>query len=192
MKNVLIINGHPNRTSFNHALSHAYYKGASETNAQIEQIVIADLVFDPNLAYGYKKRIGLEPDLLEAIEKIKRADHIVWVFPMWWYALPARMKGFIDRVFLPGIAFKFEEGSSFPKQLFKGKTARVIVTADTPSWYNKFWMRNPIMHQFRRGTLMFSGLKPVKMTYLAVVKNATEKQLKKWLDKVEELGRKLK
>ena len=55
MKNVLIINGHPNRTSFNHALSHAYYKGASETNAQIEQIVIADLVFDPNLAYGYRK-----------------------------------------------------------------------------------------------------------------------------------------
>lgn len=192
MKNVLIINGHPDKNSFNYALSNAYYEGASQTNANIEQVFIADLKFDINLAYGYKKRIELEPDLLDAIEKIKKANHIVWVFPMWWYSLPAQMKGFIDRVFLPGIAFKFKKGSPFPEQLFKGKTARVIVTADTPSWYNKLWMRHPIRHQFNRGTLMFCGIKPVKMTYLAPVKNTPEKQLKKWLDKVEALGRRLK
>jgi putative NADPH-quinone reductase len=65
----------------------------------LTQINIADLDFNPNLEFGYRKRTELEPDLLEAIEKIKKADHIVWVFPMWWYGYPALMKGFIDRAF---------------------------------------------------------------------------------------------
>jgi NAD(P)H dehydrogenase (quinone) len=99
MKQVLIINGHPDKQSYNYALSEAYLKGASKTDAILTQINIADLDFNPNLKFGYRKRTELEPDLLEAIEKIKKADHIVWVFPMWWYGYPALMKGFIDRKF---------------------------------------------------------------------------------------------
>jgi len=83
MKQLLIINGHPDKQSFNYALANAYQEAASQTNASIESINIADLKFNPNLQFGYRKRMELEPDLLEALEKIKRADHIVWVFPMW-------------------------------------------------------------------------------------------------------------
>ncbi len=63
------------------------------------QINISDLGFNPNLEFGYKKRTELEPDLLEAIEKIKKADHMVWIFPMWWFGCPGFIKSFIDRTF---------------------------------------------------------------------------------------------
>ena len=70
MKKILIINGHPNKDSFNFAIVEAYKNGAIKSGAEIKEIVIADLQFNPNLQYGYQKRIDLEPDLLDAIEKI--------------------------------------------------------------------------------------------------------------------------
>ena len=110
MKRILIINGHPNEDSYCSALAEAYKEGAS-AHAEIKEIRIAALNFEPNLKFGYRKRIELEPDLLEAQEKIKRADHLVWVHPVWWGGFPAILKGFIDRVFLPGFAFRYRENS---------------------------------------------------------------------------------
>ena len=96
--------------------------------------MIAGLKFNTNLQFGYKKRIELEPDLFEAWEKIKWANHLVWVHPVWWGGLPAITKGFIDRVFLPGFAFQYRENSVWWDKLLKGKTAHIIITLDQPSW----------------------------------------------------------
>lgn len=192
MKQVLIINGHPDQESYNYALSKAYGAGVNKTDAILDQINIADLRFDLSLRFGYRKRTELEPDLLEAIEKIKSADHIVWVFPMWWYGYPAVMKGFIDRAFLPGITFEPVKGKSIPNKLLKGKSARVIVTADTPRWYDYLFMKSPTINQFKKGTLKFCGISPVKVTYIAPVKGASPAFREKWMKKVEYLGEQLK
>ncbi|WP_296312059.1 NAD(P)H-dependent oxidoreductase [Winogradskyella sp. UBA3174] len=192
MKQVLIINGHPDKQSYNYALSEAYLKGASKTDAILTQINIADLDFNPNLEFGYRKRTQLEPDLLEAIEKIKKADHIVWVFPMWWYGYPALMKGFIDRTFLPGITFQPIEGKALPKKLLKGKTARIIITADTPKWYDSLFMKSPAINQFKKGTLKFCGISPVKVTYISPIKVSNIDYKENWLEKITLLGEKLK
>ncbi|MGK0391443.1 MAG: NAD(P)H dehydrogenase (quinone) [Maribacter sp.] len=192
MKQVLIINGHPDKQSYNYALSEAYLKGTSKTNAVLTQINIADLEFNPNLAFGYRKRTELEPDLLEAIEKIKKSDHIVWIFPMWWYGYPALMKGFIDRTFLPGITFQPIEGKAMPKKLLKGKTARIIITADTPKWYDSLLMKSPAINQFKKGTLEFCGISPVKVTYISPIQNSNISYREKWLGKISLLGEKLK
>lgn len=191
MKQVLIINGHPDKESYNYALSTAYKKGATNTSASIDQINISDLDFNPNLKFGTRKKTELEPDLLEAIEKIKKADHIVWVFPMWWYGSPALMKGFIDRTFLSGITFEYVEGKVFPKKLLKGKTARVIITADTPKWYDVLFMKRPAINQFKKGTLQFCGINPVKITYIAPIIKSSKEFRDKWLNKVTLLGEKL-
>ena len=143
MKQILIINGHPDKESFNYALSAAYIKGVNKTDAELTQINISDLDFNPNLRFGYRKRMELEPDLVDAIDKIKKADHIVWVFPIWWGGYPALMKGFIDRTFLPGITFQPIEGKPLPKKLLKGKSARLIITSDTPKWYDFLIMKRP-------------------------------------------------
>jgi len=192
MRNVLIINGHPDKQSYNYALADAYANGASETTASLHQINISDLDFNPNLAFGYRERIELEPDLIDAIEKINKADHIVWIFPMWWYGYPAVMKGFIDRTFLPGITFQPEEGKALPKKLLKGKSARLIITADTPKWYDFLVMKSPTINQFKKGTLSFCGIDPVKVTYIAPIKNSSLDYREKWIKKISLLGKKLK
>lgn len=132
MKNILIINGHPNPDSFNFAISEQYKKGAVASGANVETITITSLNFNPNLHFGYQKRIELEPDLLESWKKIQKANHLVWVHPVWWGGLPAITKGFIDRLFLPGMAFQYRENSVWWDKLLKGKTAHIITTLDQP------------------------------------------------------------
>jgi len=188
MKQVLIINGHPDKESFNYALSEAYIKGANETNSTLTQINISDLDFNPNLKFGYRKRIELEPDLVDAIDKIKKADHIVWIFPIWWYGYPALMKGFIDRTFLPGITYEPIKGKPLPKKLLKGKSARLIITADAPKWYDFLIMKRPAINQLKKGTLQFCGINPVKVTYIAPIKNSNSSFREKWLKKISILG----
>ncbi|MCR9253716.1 MAG: NAD(P)H-dependent oxidoreductase [bacterium] len=188
MKRVLVINGHPDKESFNYALADAYLDGLQESNTYVQLLNIADLEFNPNLHFGYRKISVLEPDLLEAIEKIKQADHMVWILPMWWYGMPALMKGFIDRVFLPGSFFKYQKGNPFPKKLLTGKSARLIITADTVRWYDRWFMGSPLINQFKKGTLEFCGVKPVKVSYIAPIKESSGEFRAKWLEKIKKLG----
>ncbi|GAB5563936.1 MAG: NAD(P)H-dependent oxidoreductase [Winogradskyella sp.] len=192
MKKILIVNGHPDKESFNWALSESYTKGAIMAGAKVETINLIDLKFDPNLKYGYRIPYPLEPDLEEAIAKIKDADHIVWFFPMWWYGTPALLKGFIDRTFLSGITFKYQKGKLFPNKLLKGKTSRMVITSDSVSWYHILVMKKPVINHMKKGVLEFCGIKPVKTTYLAPVKSSSLEQRKKWLFKIGKLGEALK
>jgi len=192
MKNILIINGHPNAASYNFALAESYKKGVLEAKANVETIVIADLKFNPNLTFGYQKRIDLEPDLVDAWEKIKKADHLVWIHPVWWGGLPAITKGFIDRLFLPGMAFQYRENSVWWDKLLKDKTARIITTLDQPSWYYRLIYSRPSVNQLKKATLEFCGVKPVKVTYVGIIKTSDNNQREKWLHKIFQLGKELK
>lgn len=190
-KKILLINGHPNHDSFNFGIAEAYRKGAANSGAEIREIVIADLQFNPNLQFGYQKRTELEPDLLDAWEKIQWAEHLVWIHPVWWGGLPATTKGFIDRLFLPGFAFQYRENSSFWDKLLKGKTAHIITTLDQPGWFYRFYFRRPSVNQLKRSVLQFCGISPVKVSYIGIIKNSKTDMRKKWLEKVERWGRKM-
>lgn len=186
---ILILNGHPNPGSLCAALAAAYKKGALEAGATVEEIEIGKLNFNPNLAYGYTKRIELEPDLLKAWEKIQRAGHLVWVHPVWWGGIPAVMKGFIDRLFLPGMAFKYRENSPFWDKLLKGKSARIIATMDTPWWYYRFIFGRPSINQMKNTVLGFCGISPVKVTGFSPVRFSTEAKRAQWIDAAYRLGK---
>jgi NAD(P)H dehydrogenase (quinone) len=187
-KNILIINGHPNSSSFNFAIAESYLKGAIASKATVDTITIAKLDFNPNLQFGYQKRTELEPDLLASWEKIKKADHLVWIHPVWWGGLPAITKGFIDRLFLPGMAFQYRENSVWWDKLLKGKTAHIITTLDQPGWYYRLFYGRPSVNQLKKATLEFCGIKPVKVSYIGIIKTADEVQRKKWLQKVYNWG----
>ncbi|MFY1047335.1 NAD(P)H-dependent oxidoreductase [Chryseobacterium sp. GP-SGM7] len=192
MKKIVIINGHPNKESFNFGISQAYKESAEESGADVKEIVIADLKFNPNLQFGYQKRTELEPDLLQAWETIQWADHLVWVHPVWWGGLPAITKGFIDRLFLPGFAFQYRENSIFWDKLLRGKSARIITTLDQPGWIYRLLFGRPSVNQLKKSTLQFCGINPVKVTYIGVIKTSDEKTRTKWLDKIKSLGKKNK
>jgi NAD(P)H dehydrogenase (quinone) len=188
MKNILIINGHPNPNSFNNSIAAAYAKGAVEQGANVEIVAIHSLNFDSNLAHGYQERMELEPDLKEAWDKIQKAEHLVWVHPVWWGGLPAKMKGFIDRLFLPGMAFKFRSDSIWWDKLLSGKTARIIYTSDQPSWFYRFINKRPSVNALKKMTLEFCGIKPVKTTMIGPIKKMDDLDRNKILEKIFALG----
>ncbi|MEL6652787.1 MAG: NAD(P)H-dependent oxidoreductase [Bacteroidota bacterium] len=192
MKKILLINAHPWADSYNYALAEAYERGVSQTNAQLEVIRLAERSYNPNMIHRAELDKPIEPDIQDGIDKVRWSDHLVWVFPIWWYGYPALMKGFIDKVFLSGVAYRYQEKSPFPERLLKGKSARMIMTGDTPYWYYRLVMKEAATVQLRKGTLMFSGIKPVRTTYLGPIRQATAEKRQAWLEKVERLGRELR
>ncbi len=192
MKNILIINGHPVKSSLCHELAQCYRKGTEQTSAKCTIINLIDLEFDPVLRNGYNKRTPMEPDLKSAQEEIKKADHIVFIYPTWWGTYPALLKGFIDRVFLPRFAFKYRKNSVLWDKLLKGKSARIIVTMDAPQWYYCLINKAPGHHSMKRSILNFCGIKPVKITTLDTVKLSNKNKRNRWMKKVELMGQNLK
>jgi NAD(P)H dehydrogenase (quinone) len=190
MKKILIINGHPDKESFNFALANAYKKGALESGAEVKEINVCDLNFNPNLQYAYRQRTELEPDLMDAQGKITWADHLVWIYPVWWGSMPAILKGFIDRVFLPGFAFQKRENSIWWDKLLTNKSARIISTLDQPAWYYWLVFRQPSINAMKKLTLEFCGIKPVKTTYFGPIRLSKTDYRQNWLVKIEALGRK--
>lgn len=191
MKKILIINGHPDKESFCLELAKKYKIGADSSGADCKLINLIDLKFSPILKYGYRKRTDLEDDLVRVQHDIKDAAHLVFVYPTWWGTQPALLKGFIDRVFLPGFAFKYRENSLFWDKLLKGKTGRLIVTMDSPIWYNSLVYKSPGHNAMKKAILGFCGVKPVKITTLSPIKSSTQAKREKWLKKIENIGRRM-
>lgn len=152
--NVLVINGHPNPDSLNTTLAQTYIETAKKLGATVRYLPIGKLNFNPNLQYGYAQRMELEPDLLHALENIYWSTHQVWIHPMWWVGMPAIMKGFFDRLFLPGLVFKHSKTGT-TEGLLQGKTARILVTMGDLS---------PEIHQ---NAYQSSGIIPLKEGILA-------------------------
>ena len=192
MTKILIINGHPNKESFCFALAESYKKGADLSGANCKLVHLADLNFGLNLSKGYTQITELEPDLLQMQQDILEANHLVFVYPTWWGTYPALLKGFIDRVFLPGYAFKYHKDDPFWDKLLKGKTARLIVTMDSPKWYNLLVYKNAGHNSMRKAVLEFCGIKPVKITSFGQIKTSNIIKRKQWLKEVETLGKNVK
>ena len=191
-KNILVILGHPDTNSFCGSLTKAYIDSAKVSGSEVRELQLGELKFDPILWNGYNKIQELEPDLTKAQELIQWSNHIVFVYPNWWGAMPALMKGFLDRVFLPGFAFKYRENSQLWDKLLSGRTAHLMVTMDTPPWYYRWIYHRPGHNEMKRTILGFCGIKVVKISEFALIKNSSQQQREKWITKATELGSKFK
>jgi len=188
MKKVLIIQGHPDANSFNYAISDAYQQGVESAGGEVQVIKVGEITFNPNLQYGYRQRTELEPDLEKAREQILWAEHIVVVHPLWWGGVPALLKGFIDRVFLPGFAFEYRENSVWWDKLLKGRTGRIICTMDQPYFYYNWVNGKPAINQLKKMTMEFCGIAPTGVTTFGPIRSSELEQRKKWLNQVKKLG----
>ena len=108
---ILIILGHPRTGSLCGALACAFGEGAGAAGCEIETLCLGDLTFSPDVVEGSPAAQALEPDLERARSLIAWADHLVLVFANWWGTMPARLKGFLDRVLVPGFAFREQDGA---------------------------------------------------------------------------------
>jgi len=185
---VLVLDGHPDATSLCAGLAVAAAEAALARGAEVKLLHLSAMVFDPNLAGGYKTRQEMEPDLVAFLDSLRWCDTLMLVHPMWWGAAPAKLKGLIDRVFLPGIAFAYEGDGHFPKKLFEGRTARVLITMDTPGWYLWLGYRNGWLNVLRRQILDFVGLKVTHMKTVGPVRDATPEGIAGFMDVARKLA----
>lgn len=193
LKKIFLLLGHPDKTGVCGELAEAYEKGAREGGHTIVRMNIGEMQFDPILHKGYRERQELEPDLVRFCQLVHNSDHFVILYPVWWVGMPAILKGLFDRAWLPGSAFRYIKTKSgqrtvFWHRLFRGKSARIIMTSGTAPWLVRFLPGN-VNAQLRWGILWFAGFK-VRTTWYGPAENTPEPTKQKWLKQVGELGRK--
>jgi len=188
-RRLLVIQGNPKRTSFCQSLADAYVQGAQARGQVVRQLKLAEAQFDPVLREGYDLSQTLEPDLLEAQRQIHWAEHLVFIYPVWWNGLPALLAGFLERVLQPGFAFAQRDQTWGGEPLLVGRSAELLVTSDTPPspWQR---LRNQAPH--RQGIqegLEACGIQVLQVHEYSPVRAADEEQRLRWLQEVERLGR---
>jgi NAD(P)H dehydrogenase (quinone) len=168
-----------------------YEKGAKQSGHEVRRANIGDLKFDPLLHKGYKTIQELEPDLKMIQDNIRWADHFVLIYPTWWSAMPAILKGFFDRVWLPGFAFHFHKNGMGWDKLLKGKSARVIVTMDSWPLMERFLFGDST-NEITRAILGFSGMYPVRLSQIGSLKKVSDAKKEELKEFVYDLGLKAK
>ena len=187
-KRVAVIVGHPAADSWCGALADSYAAAARAGGHEVRMVHLAQLDFDPSLHEGYRQIQALEPDLLAAQATVAWAEHLVIAYPIWWGSVPALLKGFLDRILLPGFAFKYRPGRAFPEQLLRGRSAQLLVSMDTPPWYFRWVYRMPGIVQLKKTTLEFCGIAPVKVAAFGPLISSSSAQRASWLVKAARLA----
>lgn len=174
--------GHPRRDSLSTALADAYQRGAEASGAEIRRQDLVDMEFDADMkGYGPGLKMLLEPDLFDWQDNMKWASHIAWIYPLWWQGMPGRMKGAVDRALLPGFGFRYHDKGMGWDKLLAPRTADVIMTADTPTWWDRWVYHMPARRQVKNNVLGFCGVKVTDLKLFSPVKTATPETIQRWL-----------
>lgn len=188
-KKVFVLDGHPASGSFCGALASSYASAAEKKGHDVRVMRLADLSFDMDFGMSsFRNTKPLEPDLEIFWNDLDWCDHFVIAHPLWWGGMPAKLKGLIDRVFLPGKVVQYVDGKALPKKLMSGRTSEVLVTADTPNWIFRFIYGAGIKKQVQKQILDFCGLKMKAYSWFASLHGSTEEAREKLLLKAARLG----
>lgn len=188
----LVINGHPFARSFTAAIATRYAAGISaEAGAdQVRLIDLAEAQFDLSPSHLDEIRVRrdgdrshLDPVVRALIDDVEWAEHLVVVYPQWWGGTPAVLKAFIDRVVLSGVAYRHRSGLLSTK-LWSGRTARIIMTMDSPLLWNRLVYRNASETALARATFGFTGVRTIGITRFTPVRFSTPERRARWLDQV--------
>ncbi len=185
---IFILLGHPNNDDvFCKSIADAYEKGAREAGHEIKRMNIGDMKFDPTLHKGYKVIQQLEPDLMLFQENIKWCEHFVVVYPTWWTSMPSLLKGLFDRAWISGFAFRFKPSGLWNK-LLVGRSAHVFTTMGAPTFFECLFFGN-VTKLLKNNLLKFAGFSPVCATWIGNAEKMEIEKRKKWLYKIEQMGK---
>ena len=185
--------GHPDPGGMCGSFADAYETSARAAGHTIERMNLGDMHFDPILHKGYRAMQELEPDLKRFQQLVGASDHFVVIHPVWWVGMPALLKGLFDRAWLPGSAFRYIKMPSgartiFWHRLFRGKTARIIITSGSAPWLVRLLPGN-VNAQLKWGILWFAGFS-VKTMWVGPSENTPEARKNRWLGRVRRFGTK--
>lgn len=156
-RRILVVFAHPLSDSLSAALKDAVSGGLADAGHEVDLIDLYADDFDARLSTAERTAFmqpgyAPPPDTAGYCERLKAADGIVFVFPQWWFGMPAILKGFVDRVFVPGVAFNPDpDGGRLIPLLQNLRSCDVVTTTGSPRWITELYMRNPVRRQIKQG-----------------------------------------
>ncbi|TGK50542.1 flavodoxin family protein [Leptospira kanakyensis] len=191
MKN-LIIYSHSNPKSFTKAVLDSILNSLIEKSEIVSLIDLYSDKFNPVLVvddYNRRRDICNDKYTLKYRNLINEADHLIFIYPVWWHGFPAILKGFIDRVFASDFIYSFKnkkKGALFPEGLMKNKKISCFYTLDAPSivaYFDPGWLA------IKYGLFRYCGFKRVNRYYKSGLKHCDQEQKNQWLLKCAEISK---
>jgi len=187
---VLVLFAHPLADSLAAALHHAVIGALAEAGHQVDDCDLYATSFDPVMTPAERRAHNTpNPDFSAVehhVERLRAADAVVLCFPVWWYGMPAILKGYFDRVWVNGVAFHLHAGGRIEPGLRRLKKLGVVCTYGAPWWLIKLVLRDPmraVIHTGIRGLCT----RHVKTRFLALysIESKTSADTARFLAKVE-------
>jgi NAD(P)H dehydrogenase (quinone) len=185
---ILVVLGHPRQGSFNHAIAETVVKTLQKNG---HEVIFHDLCrerFDPLLPHEEIPKDALpDPVVQKHCDEIANADGIIIIHPNWWGQPPAVLKGWIDRVIRPGVAYTFVEGDSgegVPVGLLKAKAALIFNTSNTVEEREVHVFKDPLDTIWKNCIFDLCGVKNIYRRMFSIIVTSTEEQRKAWLREV--------
>lgn len=189
--NFLIVFNHPFKGSYCNAVLQAVKEGLEVSKHSIDIIHLDEEQFNPVMSAedlkAFRDRKPIDPQVIAYKERLEKADHLVFIFPIWWELMPALMKGFMDKVIFPGLAYDYtnEKHTRMKPLLNTIKGITVITTMNTPRYIYRWIFGNAIQKALLRGVFWKLGYKNRKWINFSSVKTVSAKQREKWLEEIK-------
>lgn len=188
MLKVSVILAHPDSQSFNHAIAETAVHQL-ETNGH--SVMFHDLYaeqFDPLLPLEeIPADVSLPPNIKQHCHEIRSADGIIIIHPNWWGQPPAMLKGWVDRVMRPGVAYRFlegDKGEGVPVGLLKASAAIVFNTANTPPRREREVFGDPLQLLWKNCIFDLCGVPVFYREMFTIVVTSTYEERQNWLSEV--------
>ena len=188
--NISVILAHPDITSFNHAIADTVVNKLKENGHKVDFHDLYQEKFDPLLFHDeFLQEASLPNAIARHCREIASANGIVIVHPNWWGQPPAILKGWIDRIIRPGVAYEFLEGDSgkgVPRGLLKADAALVLNTSNTPAEREEAVFGDPLQRIWKDCIFDLCGVTSFYRRMFRVVVTSTKDERMQWLKETEE------
>jgi NAD(P)H dehydrogenase (quinone) len=187
---ISLILAHPDPGSFNHAIAQTAVEAIKANGHRAFYHDLYQEKFDPLLNQEEIAEDAVLPYVIgQHCQEIDAADGIVIVHPNWWGQPPAILKGWVDRVIRPGVAYEFLEGDSgegIPNGLLKARSALVFNTSNTKTEREKKVFGDPLETIWKNCIFGLCGISNFHRRMFNVIVTSSENERKKWLDSVRQ------
>jgi NAD(P)H dehydrogenase (quinone) len=188
---ISVILAHPDPESFNHAIARMAIRQLRKNGHSVLFHDLYNENFDPRLDAEEIPSDAFLPKMIrDHCEELTQADGIIIIHPNWWGQPPAILKGWIDRVIRPGVAYEFLEGDSgegVPNGLLKAKAALVLNTSNTEEKREMGVFGDPLEMIWKNCIFGLCGIPNFHRRTFRVIITSTEDQRRRWLDDVQRL-----
>ncbi len=188
---VSVILAHPDKNSFNHALAGAVVETLTSNDYEIYYHDLYEENFDPLLFHSeFPKDAAISSEIQVHCAEISSTDGIIVVHPNWWGQPPAILKGWLDRIIRPGVAYEFLEddtGEGIPVGLLKAKVGLVFNTSNTSPERELKVFGDPLERIWKDCVFGLCGVKTFDRRMYTIIVTSTKKQRQAWLNETRSL-----